>query len=85
LALSWAIIFGSFTAVVAWLALEPGGGMILRTLFSLVTFHHATALPYLLAIVGFACGGYVFFRADSGDNVRRRCDARPCSGLSSEA
>ena len=61
LAVSWALIFGSFTAVYAWFALY-GPVTTHRRIFSLSSIGSFTAAPSLLSVIGFSFGSYIFFR-----------------------
>ena len=61
MALSWAIVFGSVVAARAWFALWGGSYNRDKALFSAISVHGATALPYLAAVVGWLIGAALFF------------------------
>lgn len=73
LALPWAIIFGSITAVYSWFAIQPS---LQRTsyqqLYATLQVNKLNHLPWLCAIPGFVVGMALFFWCEYHQHLRTK-------------
>jgi hypothetical protein len=77
LALAWAVIFGSATAVHAWFATYgETGGTQYQQLYSGFKIGGVNYFVWLTAPVGFAAGSALFFSAEFKESQRRMSDGR---------
>jgi hypothetical protein len=70
--LSWGLIFGSFAAVYAWIAIWRGHSPLYRAAFAYTSVGQFSFLPTTTAVFGFLFGGLLFFVSEYLDVMKHK-------------